>query len=150
MSTTARAAAYIRMSSEHQELSIGTQLSAIQAYADAHGLELVHTYEDAAKSGLQISNREGMKSLLTDQLLADLDYLEKVGMTVEQLRSLHQWSDKATADRVTFRSVRDYFSHGHPMKSNNAAFAERLRLVRDLHQRGLEGLIAEATRKHPL
>ncbi|WP_288253339.1 recombinase family protein [uncultured Hydrogenophaga sp.] len=66
MSTTARAAAYVRMSSEHQELSIGTQLTAIQAYADAHSLELVHTYEDAAKSGLQISNREGMKSLLRD------------------------------------------------------------------------------------
>lgn len=60
------AAAYVRMSSDRQELSIGTQLSAIRDYADAHGLELVRIYEDAAKSGLHITNRDGMRSLLRD------------------------------------------------------------------------------------
>lgn len=65
---TSRAAAYVRMSSDRQELSIGTQLAAIQAYAEAQELELVRIYEDAAKSGLNIANREGMKSLLRDVL----------------------------------------------------------------------------------
>lgn len=65
---TLRAAAYVRMSSDRQELSIGTQLAAIQAYAKAQELELVRIYEDAAKSGLNIANREGMKSLLRDVL----------------------------------------------------------------------------------
>mgnify|MGYP000972597735 CR=1 FL=1 len=59
-----RAAAYVRMSSDRQELSIGTQLAAIEAYANAHELQLVTVYEDAAKSGLNIANREGMKRLL--------------------------------------------------------------------------------------
>jgi len=36
------------------------------------------------------------------------------------------------------------------MKSNNAAFAARLRLVADLHQCGLAGLIDIAIQKHPL
>ena len=63
---TSRAAAYVRMSSDRQELSIGTQLAAIQAYAEAQELELVRIYEDSAKSGLNIANREGMKSLLRD------------------------------------------------------------------------------------
>lgn len=61
-----RAAAYVRMSSDRQELSIGTQLAALHAYAEAHHMEVVRVYEDAAKSGLQISNREGMKRLLRE------------------------------------------------------------------------------------
>jgi DNA invertase Pin-like site-specific DNA recombinase len=61
-----RAAAYVRMSSDQQELSMGTQLAAIHAYAEAHRMEVVRIYEDAAKSGLQISNREGMKRLLRE------------------------------------------------------------------------------------
>ncbi|MGC4394476.1 recombinase family protein [Hydrogenophaga sp. T2] len=60
------AAAYVRMSSDRQELSIGTQLVAIRAYAALHEYNLVHVYEDAAKSGLAISNRDGMKQLLCD------------------------------------------------------------------------------------
>lgn len=61
-----RAAAYVRMSTDHQELSIGLQMTAIQAYADAQDMELVAVYEDAAKSGLEIKNRAGMKRLLRD------------------------------------------------------------------------------------
>jgi DNA invertase Pin-like site-specific DNA recombinase len=61
-----RAAAYVRMSSDRQELSIGTQLEAIRLYADTHQIEVVRVYEDAAKSGLQISNREGMRCLLRE------------------------------------------------------------------------------------
>ena len=53
-----RAAAYVRMSSDRQELSIGTQLVAIQAYAEAHRREVVRVYEDAAKSGCRF--RTGM------------------------------------------------------------------------------------------
>ncbi|QIM53164.1 recombinase family protein [Hydrogenophaga crocea] len=54
------------MSTDQQELSIGTQLAAIQAYAQANAISVVKTYEDAAKSGLGISKRDGMKSLLRD------------------------------------------------------------------------------------
>ncbi|MFP8836215.1 recombinase family protein [Hydrogenophaga sp. XSHU_21] len=61
-----RAAAYVRMSSDRQELSIGTQLASIEAHAGANGLHIVTVYEDAAKSGLHIANREGMKRLLRD------------------------------------------------------------------------------------
>jgi DNA invertase Pin-like site-specific DNA recombinase len=45
---------YVRMSSDRQELSIGSQSTAIHAYAEAHHMEVVRLYEDAAKSGLQI------------------------------------------------------------------------------------------------
>lgn len=86
----------------------------------------------------------------TDQLLADLDYLEAAGMTVDQLRSLHHWSEKDARERVTFSSARDYFAHGHVMRLNNAAFADRLRMVADLHRRGLAGMVEAALNRHPL
>ena len=87
----------------------------------------------------------------TDQLLADLDYLEMTGLTLAQLRSLHHWSDRPEAsERVTFSSVRGYFSQGQEMRSNNAAFADRLRTVAELHRSGLAGLVETALLKHPL
>jgi hypothetical protein len=87
----------------------------------------------------------------TQQLLEDLDYLERVGMTAKQLRSLHHWADRPEAAvRVSFNSARDYFSRDRDMKSNNVAFAERLRLVAELHQRGLAGLVDQAIEKFPL
>lgn len=61
-----RAVAYVRMSTDQQELSIGTQLQAIERYAQQQGLEIVSVYEDAAKSGMHIGNRAGMKQLLRD------------------------------------------------------------------------------------
>lgn len=87
----------------------------------------------------------------TDQLLADLDYLEMSGLTLAQLRSLHHWSDRPEAsERVTFSSVRDYFSCGRGMRSNNAAFADRLHTVADLHRRGMAGLVDAALHRYPL
>ena len=80
----------------------------------------------------------------TEQLLADIDYLEKIGMTVDQPRSLHHWSVRPEA------SKRDYFSPGQEMKANNAAFADQLRLVADLHQRGIAGLVEVAIQRHAL
>ena len=70
----------------------------------------------------------------TEQLLADLDYLENAGLTEDQLRSLHHWSNRPeAAARVTFASARDYFGHGRDMKTNNSSFADRLRLVVTQH-----------------
>lgn len=83
------------------------------------------------------------------QLLADLDYLERVGMSVEQLRSLHHWAGKATEARVSFATVRDYFGHGRDMRANNLLFAERLHLVADAHRRGMPAMVEVALRMYP-
>ncbi|WP_028603653.1 recombinase family protein [Ottowia thiooxydans] len=63
-----RASAYLRMSSDKQDLSLSTQLEAIRSYAFKNGLTLIKIYQDAAKSGLRIENRDGMKELLRDVL----------------------------------------------------------------------------------
>ncbi len=86
-----------------------------------------------------------------NQLLADLDYLEQAGMTVDQLRSLHHWSERPESEqRVTFGTVRDYFGHGREMRSNNSDFAERLHLVAQLRRGDIADLVSLALKVHPL
>ena len=60
------AAQYLRMSTENQQYSLQNQADAIARYASEHGFEVVKTYSDAAKSGLRLKNRSGLKQLLKD------------------------------------------------------------------------------------
>ena len=62
------AAQYLRMSTEHQRYSLENQATAIAAYADEHGLQVVRSYADAGKSGVTIKGRNGLKTLLADVL----------------------------------------------------------------------------------
>src|SRR6266496_4773803 len=57
---------YLRMSTEHQQYSLENQSAAIQKYAKSHGLEVMQTYSDAAKSGLVLKRRHGLRQLLQD------------------------------------------------------------------------------------
>jgi DNA invertase Pin-like site-specific DNA recombinase len=60
------AAQYVRMSTEHQQYSLENQSTAIQRYAETQGFEVVRTYSDAAKSGLVLRHRIGLRQLLQD------------------------------------------------------------------------------------
>jgi DNA invertase Pin-like site-specific DNA recombinase len=64
--TPAPAAQYLRMSTDHQQYSLDNQADAIARYAAEHGFAIVKTYSDAAKSGLRLKNRAGLKQLLKD------------------------------------------------------------------------------------
>ncbi len=61
-----RAAAYVRMSTEHQQYSTENQAEVIGSYADKHDVEIVRTYSDDAKSGLLLEDRAGLRRLLGD------------------------------------------------------------------------------------
>lgn len=60
------AAQYLRMSTDQQQYSLENQAEAIQSYDKSHGLAVVQTYADGAKSGLSIKNRSGLAHLLHD------------------------------------------------------------------------------------
>ncbi|MFZ1140239.1 MAG: recombinase family protein [Candidatus Sulfotelmatobacter sp.] len=60
------AAQYLRMSTEHQQYSLENQSTAIQKYAESNGLEVIQTYSDAAKSGVVLRHRAGLRQLLRD------------------------------------------------------------------------------------
>jgi hypothetical protein len=86
----------------------------------------------------------------TKQLIEDIDYLETIGMTTEQLRLLHHWGGDAEREtRVTFASARSYFSKEQDLRENNAAFADRVRMVADMRKRGLPAFIECALRSVP-
>lgn len=61
-----RAAEYVRMSTEHQKYSTDNQSSAIRKYAEQRGYEIVRTYADEGKSGLNIGGRRALQQLLDD------------------------------------------------------------------------------------
>ena len=69
-----RAAQYVRMSTEGQEYSIANQKAAIQAYAASHQFEIVRTYADPAKSGLDIKHRPGLQALIDDVVGGNADF----------------------------------------------------------------------------
>lgn len=61
-----RAAEYVRMSTEHQKYSTDNQSAAIRKYAEQRGYEIVQTYADEGKSGLNIGGRLALQRLLED------------------------------------------------------------------------------------
>jgi len=66
-----RAAQYLRMSTEHQRYSLENQSSAIRDYARDHHFTVTKTYSDAARSGLTLRKRSGLRALLHDVLSQD-------------------------------------------------------------------------------
>lgn len=73
-SSSHRAAQYIRMSTDAQELSPTVQKQALQEYAAATGLTIVASYEDQGKTGLTIKDRPEMRRLLADIALRECVY----------------------------------------------------------------------------
>ena len=69
-----RAAEYVRMSTEHQKYSTANQASAIRAYAEKRGLEIVRTYADEGKSGLNIEGRGALQRLLHEVGTGEADF----------------------------------------------------------------------------
>jgi len=67
-------AQYLRMSTEHQQYSLENQLAAIQKYAEGRSFQVVHTYSDAAKSGLVLKRRAGLSQLLQDVASGSASY----------------------------------------------------------------------------
>ena len=71
LSEPIRAAQYIRMSTDQQIYSTANQIDAIATYADLYGFEVVRTYADEGRSGLQIRGRTALQQLLADVLRED-------------------------------------------------------------------------------
>lgn len=60
------AAEYLRMSTDDQPNSILLQREAIRQYAAKCGFEVVATYSDLGKSGVEIKHRSGLRQLIQD------------------------------------------------------------------------------------
>lgn len=67
----ARAAMYLRASTELQVYSTTNQADALIRYAGASGHHVIRTYEDDGRSGLTLVGRPGLRQLLNDILAGD-------------------------------------------------------------------------------
>ena len=57
-------AAYVRMSTEHQQYSTENQLDRIKEYAARRGMEIIEVFTDAGKSGLSVKGRESLQRMI--------------------------------------------------------------------------------------
>jgi DNA invertase Pin-like site-specific DNA recombinase len=64
------AAAYVRMSTDHQKYSTENQLDTIRSYAQRRGFDITQIYEDSGRSGLKVDGRDGLQRLIRDVQLA--------------------------------------------------------------------------------
>jgi DNA invertase Pin-like site-specific DNA recombinase len=69
-----RAAQYVRMSTEHQQYSTANQEDVIREYAQRRGFEIVCTYADEGKSGLNVAGRESLRRMIDDVQSGRADY----------------------------------------------------------------------------
>lgn len=69
------AAAYVRMSTEHQQYSTDNQMDVIRDYAAKNGFEIVRVYSDDGKSGLNVRGRDSFSQMISDVQQGRADYL---------------------------------------------------------------------------
>lgn len=69
-----RAVEYVRMSTEHQQYSTENQAAKIKEYAAQRGYEIIRTYADAGKSGLNIGGRQSLQELIRVVESGDADF----------------------------------------------------------------------------
>src|SRR5271167_5214568 len=60
------AAAYVRMSTEHQQYSTSNQMDVIREYAKRRGMQIIKEYSDEGKSGLNIQGRDSLARMIKD------------------------------------------------------------------------------------
>lgn len=68
------AAEYVRMSTDHQQYSTQNQADKIREYAERHGIEIVSTYADEGRSGLNIDGRDALQRLIKDVQSGDINF----------------------------------------------------------------------------
>jgi len=68
------AAAYVRMSTEHQQYSTSNQMDVIREYAKRRGKEIVKEYSDEGKSGLNIQGRESLGQMIEDVQTGQINF----------------------------------------------------------------------------
>lgn len=68
------AAEYVRMSTDDQPNSIPFQRETIESYAKLHGFQVVASYSDPGKSGVEIKHRPGLRQLIQDVVGGNAPY----------------------------------------------------------------------------
>lgn len=68
------AAAYVRMSTEHQQYSTANQLDRIKEFAAKRGMYILRTYADEGRSGLNVKGRESLQRMIDEVMSGHADF----------------------------------------------------------------------------
>ncbi|MEZ5654929.1 MAG: recombinase family protein [Sphingobium sp.] len=98
-----RAAEYVRMSTEHQQYSTDNQSETIRRYAMQRGYEIVRTYADEGKSGLNIGGRQALQKLLDD---VETDHADFAALLVYDVSRWGRFQDPDEAASYELRCRR--------------------------------------------
>src|SRR5271157_5359537 len=100
----ARAAQYVRMSTEHQQYSTENQMDTVGRYADGRKMQIVRTYSDEARSGLNIEGRNGLRDLIHDVEAGRADFTEILAYDVSRWGRFQDVDESAYYEYICKRS----------------------------------------------
>ena len=146
------AAQYLRMSTDKQCYSLEQQSALIARFAASHGFNIVQTYQDAARSGVTVTKRAGLRALLKDvvdnppyQAILVLD-VSRWGRFQDPDEAAHyEFICRAAGVRLLYCA--EAFSNDQTLEANIAKNLKRLmagEYSRQLSDRCREGLARAA------
>ena len=151
------AAAYVRVSTDLQKYSLDFQQRAISEYAERHRLDIVRTYMDEGKSGLQLKGRDALQMLIADVCSGDPGFQTLLVYDVSRWGRFQDADESAHLEFICRRAgvaveyVAEQFSNdGSPfatiMKSVKRAMAGEY--SRELSEKVFQGMCASVRAGH--
>lgn len=92
------------MSTEHQQYSPANQNDAIASYAIRHRMEIVQTYADYGRSGLNMAGREGLRRLIDDVTQGRHDFSELLVFDISRWGRFQDTDESAYYEYVCKRA----------------------------------------------
>jgi len=121
-----RAAAYVRMSTEHQQYSTSNQMDVIREYAKRRGLEIVKEYSDEGKSGLNIQGRDSLAQMIRNVQDGEVNFSSILVYDVSRWGRFQDADESAYYEYACCRSARwsansaaTRFAVHHPVAPKN-------------------------------
>lgn len=124
------AAAYVRMSTEHQRYSIQNQVAEIEAYCERNELTIVRLYADAGISGLNFENRPGLRSLIGDAEAGSLPFDFLVVLDVSRWGRFQNPDEGAYYEHILRRAGVRMVYCGEPFENDDSPAATIIKSVK--------------------
>lgn len=124
------------MPTEHRQYSTSYQIDAIAAYASAHGIAIVATYEDSGTSGLTLNGQPELRRLIADVVGGTASFdtilvyeIARWGHLQDAYASAHlEYLCRASGVRVEYCAERA--ERAEPFSHDGTPFASIFKLVK--------------------
>lgn len=125
-----RAAQYVRMSTEQQQYSIENQIVAIGEYAKTHDFQVVRTYSDEARSGINLAGRPGLRQLLDDIVTCRADFRAVLVYDISRWGRFQDTDESACYEFLCKSSGVNVIYCAEPFANDNSVAASLLKTLK--------------------